>query len=349
MAVQIARILVDTYSTEGPDKLLAAAARISLDRKIHVLVAGPGAALRERLSASSYDPMYLQAIDCEVPWGRRTGDALSTSQATVEALPRMLALLRDGAADALVSAGPAPQVRKVCTDGLARIAEGLPVAEAAVFPTMKRRNTDDPLALLVDVSGERSTGPHDLVAHALMGAAYARVVTGVRQPQLALLCSSLEPTSGPPDVVQAHQLLRQANSFVFTGNVRSTDLPKGLADVVVTDGFSGHAVRGLLEAVTEITVEAARYAWRKKVSWRVAMRLLNEGVGMLKRVSEFKQYGGAPLLGLQAPVILADPASDVQALSNAVKLAAKCARRDVVKEIEQAVSASTAWRSPERA
>ena len=344
MADRNARVIVDTYATGGPDNAIAAAAKISLQRGIHVLLAGDERSLRQRLAGVSYDPMWLSTVHCPQPWARQTGDDLAARAALEVALPAALAKFSEDEADALVSASVPDVVLRLCTEHLEAAVEGLPVAEAAVFPTMPRRSTDDPLALLVDVSGTRSDGPHELAAFAMMGAAYARVVTGVRTPHVALLSTGLDPSSGPADVQAAHATLRGGSSMRFVGNLRAEDLPKGMADVVVVDGFSGHAVRGLLEALTDITVEAARYAWRKRVSWRVAMRLLSEGVGMLKRVSEFKEYGGAPVLGLSRPVIVADPDSSVEALANAIKLAAKCHRRDLVGEIQTAAQQFEGWR-----
>jgi phosphate acyltransferase len=338
-----ARVIVDTYSAAGPNPAIEGAAKLSLLRRTHVLLAGHEATIRARLDAVSYDPMYLQVVDCAVPYGRQTGDDLAVREAVREALPKMLALLLAGEADAFVSASPPAEVLHLCEEYLPVIAPGLPVAEAAVFPTMPRRGTDDPFALLVDVSGRRTSGASHLLAHAMMGAAYARVVTGVSEPHVGLLSTSLAPERGPADIVAAHHQLRSARGFRFAGNIRATDLPRGLADVVVTDGFSGHAVRGLLDAIADITVDAARYAWKTKVKWRVAMQLLRKGVGMLKKVSEFQQYGGAPVLGFRYPVILADPTSTPAALGNAIKLASKCVRGELVAEIERAVHANSDW------
>lgn len=346
MVERTPRVLVDTYAAIGPDRALEAAAKISLMRGTKVVVAGPEATLRSKLSSVSYDPMFLQIADAGVAYPRRTGDHLASQAAARAALPTLMGMLRAGDADALVTASPSDLVLQLCSTELPRIEPDLPLCEAAVFPTMKRRSSDDPLALLVDVSGRRSNGPHELVAHGLMGAAYARVVTGVRQPHVALLSTGLAASQGPSDVVIAHELLRHAHGFHFAGNVRAIDLPRGLADVVVTDGFSGYAVHGLLAAITDLTVDAARYAWKAKVSWRVAMSLLRKGVGMLKRVSEFQQYGGAPVLGLKSPVIVADPSSSSAALSNAIKLAAKCVNRDLSGEIERTVGENDGWRPP---
>lgn len=333
-----ATIAIDAYGGgSAPDEVLRAAAAASLRSGPRIVLVGEMAAMQARLVETGYDPMRLRLVDGGAPFPRATGDDLARREAATAALPVAFGLLTSGEADALVSASPHDVVLQQAARHLPALVPGLPVAEAAVFPTMPRSSGDDPFALLLDVSGRRAAEPEMLVAWGRMGAVYARVVTGVRQPQVALLCTGLDAREGPPEVVAAHAGLREVAELRFVGNMRAVDIPRGYADVVVTDGFTGHAVRGLLEAVTDLTVEAARYAWKAKLSWRIGLRLLSKGVGQLKRVSDFQQYGGAPVLGLSHPVLIAAPESSEQAIHNAIRLAAKCVRRDLVGQLREAV------------
>ncbi len=337
-------VLLDTYGgTAGPDALLQAAARLSVQGGPQVALLGDLATMRTRLSHVGYDPMRLRLVDAGVAYPHVTGDRLAADRAARKALPRAIELLAVGDAAALVSTSSADVVREVAAAGLPRIEASLPLAEAAVFPTMPPRPNHQPHALLVDVAGAGAADADALCGYALMGAAYARVVSGIREPHVALLSTGLELEAGPAAVVEAHRRLKNAGGFHFVGNLRATDLPRRMADVVVVDGITRHTVRGLLESVADMTVDAARYAWRKKVTWRVAMRLLSEGVGLLRRVNEFKEYGGAPVLGLSKPVIVADDAAGAQAVGNALKLAAKCVRRGLNPEIERM---HALWQNP---
>ena len=213
------------------------------------------------------------------------------------------------------------------------------LAAAAVFPTLPRQEGGDPLGLLLDVSGRRLQHANSLVEFAVLGAAYARIVTGIAEPKVALLSTGRDPQTGPAEVVRAHPLLRHRPGMQLVGNLQATDISRGLADVVVADGLVGHTVRGLLEGLTTMTVEAARYAWRTRVAWRVGLRLLSQGVGMLRKVSEFQQYGGAPILGLQHLVLGAHPDSGEGAFENALKLAARCHARGL--QVELGLAAET--------
>ena len=334
-------IVVDTYGgNAAPDAILAAAARQSLVGKAQLLLVGDAAELQRRLAGLSYDPMRLRIVGAPAPYPRQTGDALAATQAAGAALPVALGLLVDGEGDALVTAAPPGVAWQLARETLASVVPGVAPALASVVPTLPRSSGDDPFALVLDVSGEAAATAGQLIAFAVMGAAYAKVVSGVRQPQVSLLSTGLGLEEGPPAVVAAHRALKRIAGFQFVGNVRAVDIPRGYADVVVSGGYTGHAVRGLLEGLADLTIDAARYAWKSKVTWRAGLRLLSPGVGMLKRVSEFKEYGGSPLLGLDRLVLVANPDSSEAALANAIRLASKCVRHGLRDEIARQLEAT---------
>ncbi len=336
-----ATVLVDTCGgADAPLAAVRAAARLSRSGGPNVILVGDAADLQRRLADVGYEPMRLRLVDSGVPCPPPGADHIARQAATRASLPAALAILAAGEADALITASEPQVVLPVAREHLSPLAPDAPVAAAGVFPTMPRSSSADPLALLLDVSGEAAPTAEMLVGQARLGAIYSRVVTGVRQPQVALLSTGLEAEDGPPAVVAAHRALREMPEVRFVGNLRAIDLPRGYADVVITDGFTGHAVRGLLEGLTELTVDAARYAWKTKLTWRVGLRLLSQGVGMLRKVSEFKEYGGAPLLGLKGLVLVTAPDSDEAAFGNAIRLAAKCVRRDLIGQLEAAVGES---------
>jgi phosphate acyltransferase len=351
-------LVIDAYGGyDAPRAVVAAAAARSLEGKAHIVLVGDGPLLSREVARHSYDPMRLRIIAAGAPQPRVTGDHLALTEAARSSLPLAFAMLRDGEADALITCSPPRLVTLLAAEQLRPLvptwrrpqdgenAAAVPSALASVVPTMPRSGHEDPFALLLDVGGGSGASADALCAFAVLGASYARVVSGIRQPSVALLSTGLDPSDGPAAVVEANRRLRADRSLRFVGNVRAIDIPRGLADVVVVEGFAGHAVRGLLEGLTDLTVEAARYAWKTKTTWRIGLRLLSQGVGMLRRVSEFRQYGGAPLLGYEKLVLLADASSAEAAISNALKLAGKCVRHDLQGATAQQLAQSTTWRS----
>lgn len=332
-------IVFDTYGGTGaPDEIVRAAARLSRQGVANVSLVGEVAYLQDQLGLLPYDPMTLRLVPAAAAYARRAGDTLAQADAARVALPLAMQMLREGEADVLVTASQPELVRELAAQHLGMLPNCHALATAAVIPTMPRQGQDEPLGLLLDVSGRRIASGEDLVQFAVLGATYARVVTKAAAPSVALLSTGPNSEDGPPEVVDAHRRLKGLAGLRFVGNVRATDLSRGFADVVVTDGLVGHAVHGLLEGLTEMTVEAARYAWKTKVTWRMGLRLLAQGVGMLRKVSEFTSYGGAPLLGLDRMVLVASPDSKEAAFANAIKLGARCNTADLLGQLRLAMA-----------
>jgi len=335
-------VVLDTCGGHAaPTAVVRAAARASRDGVASVLLVGDANVLQDQLSLLPYDPMYLRIVPAPVG-APRPGDTRAWAQAAESALPVAMQLLVDGEADALISASPLPLVERLAETHLPMLPGALRLYSASVFPTVPRSEGRDPLALLLDVSGRRVHSAAELVQMAELGSTYARVVTGEPQPAVALLSTGPGAADGPAEVREAHAWLQRGVGLRFVGNVRPPDLARGYADVVVTDGLVGHAVRGMLEGLTTMAVEAAKYAWKTKVTWRLALRLLSQGVGMLRTVSEFQAYGGAPLLGLDHLVLVVHEDSAEQAFDNAIRLAARCHGRDLQGALRASAAASVA-------
>jgi glycerol-3-phosphate acyltransferase PlsX len=245
-------------------------------------------------------------------------------------------LVARGEADCVVSAGNTG----ACVLACARKWQLLPgvrrAALASVYPTELRRGAkDDPFSLLLDVGATLAATAEDLVAFALMGAAYAAVISRNPRPRVALLSNGSEAGKGPAAVVEAHQLLLAHTGLNFIGNIEGVDIPRGVADVVVCSGYVGNVVIKMLEGVSETVVSLARYAYKEKLLWRAALAMLSGGIQRLKDLTDWEQYGGAPLLGFGKLFIKAHGRSRERAISNAIRVANKALAAGLVEEIGQ--------------
>jgi glycerol-3-phosphate acyltransferase PlsX len=170
-----------------------------------------------------------------------------------------------------------------------------------------------------------------------MGAAYSSIVSEIAAPRVALLSNGSEPGKGPPEIVEAHA--RLASSRVnFVGNVEGLDIPKGTVDVVVCEGFLGNVVLKILEGVSQVARDVARQASDRSLQWRLGLAMLGGGLQELGRLTDWKAYGGAPLLGLDRVVIKAHGRSEARAIRNAVKVAAKAVRGDLTGRIRAGIA-----------
>ena len=208
-------------------------------------------------------------------------------------------------------------------------------ALAAVFPTETRRGEkEDPFSLILDVGATLHVDADALVAFAHMGSAYAARISRNPRPRVALLSNGTEPSKGPPEFVEAHRRLANDPHIEFIGNIEGIDLPRGKADVVVTEGFTGNVVLKMLEGISETVVDVARYAYRSKLAWKIGLWMLRGGIVQLKQLTDWQQYGGAPILGFDHPFIKAHGRSKARAISNAGKVAARAVSNDLANAIQ---------------
>ncbi|MGQ0505109.1 MAG: phosphate acyltransferase, partial [Myxococcaceae bacterium] len=243
-------------------------------------------------------------------------------------------------ADALVSAGNTGAGVLACAKHFRLIPGVRRAALAAVYPTSATHgNKDDPFSLILDVGATVEATSEDLVAFAVMGSAYARIISKNPSPSVALLSNGLEPQKGPPRVVEAHALLQRHPGLRFIGNVEGVDIPKGTADVIVCDGFVGNVSLKMLEGVQETVLDLARYAYKSKLRWRAGLAMLSSAIHRLKAITDWEQYGGAPVLGFDRIFIKAHGRSKARAIANAGKVAAKAALNDLAQTIQQGLKA----------
>lgn len=326
-------------SDHGPREVVAGAAQLTLQaQNLHAILVGDRALIDEALSQvrHSGERVSVHHASGFVAMHEKPGPALDTRpDASVLAAAR---LVRDGEADAVVSAGNTGAGVLACARTFTLIPGVRRAALATVYPTaMQRGDKNDPFSLILDVGATVDAKADDLVAFAVMGAAYARIISRNPSPSVALLSNGTEPTKGPPAVVEAHQKLAALSSLRFIGNIEGVDIPKGTADVVVCDGFVGNVCLKMLEGVSETVVELARYAQKESVLWRVGLAMLSGGIRQLKDVTDWQQYGGAPILGFSHPFIKAHGRSRAKAIANAGKVAARAVAAGLTQSIQHAL------------
>jgi glycerol-3-phosphate acyltransferase PlsX len=171
-----------------------------------------------------------------------------------------------------------------------------------------------------------------------MGSAYSQIVSEIPRPRVALLSNGTEENKGTAAIVEAHRMLLRSSAIHFAGNVEGLDIPRGTVDVVVCDGFLGNVVLKMLEGVSDVVVDIAKQAASRSMQWRVGLSILGGGIRQLRRMTDWKMYGGAPLLGFEQVIIKAHGRSESRAIRNAVKVAAKAVDGDVVGRIHEGLA-----------
>jgi len=331
-------IVLDVNGGE-PGAALASAAHASLELDAQLVLVGDESDISEALAEVAHDAERLRvlhapdSLDPSLPIAlaieRAPRSSVAVGQAETATVP--------GAA--FVSAGNAGAVILEAARCLQRIPGVHRSALAAVYPTLRHRGeTNDPFGLLLDVGATVQANADDLVAFAAMGAAYARLVSVNDRPRVGLLSNGSSAANAPKPVRHADERLRElAEGFEYVGCVRADQLTHGDADVVVTDGFSGDVVVRTLEGVVATATELLTRAG-ERFRWRVGMSMLGRGIERLRELTDWENYGGAPLLGFTKPVIVTQSNSGKRAFVNAFRLAAKLHRTDAVAEVTRVIA-----------
>ena len=323
---------------DAPEAVVVGACEASLVVPHELVLVGDEAQIRAILARHPHEAARVRVVPAVgvIAMDAKPREALAAQpDASLPAAARFVARgSAAGGGDALVSAGNTGAVILACAQAFQRLPGVTRTALAAVIPTEQRRGEKaDPFSLLLDVGATVRVRAEDLAGFALMGAAYARLISKNDAPRVALLSNGSEPTKGTDEIVAAHAMLTQATGIRFVGNVEGVDIPRGTADVIVTDGFTGNVVLKMLEGVSETVMRLARYAYRNKFVWKVALALLSGGIKQLKSVTDWQQYGGAPLLGFDRICIKAHGRSGPRAVKNAIKVAARCIEQDLAGRI----------------
>jgi phosphate acyltransferase len=323
----------------APDEIVRGVAALSLDAPhIQTLLVGDAPRIAALLVRTRHDPQNIsvQHAPDVVRMDEKPSEALERKpDCSVAVAARLVAT---GAADALVSAGHTGASVLACARHWNKIPGVRRAPLAAVYPTETRRGEkDDPFSLILDVGATLDVSAEDLVTFALMGSAYAARISKNPRPRVALLSNGSEAGKGPPPVVEAHRLLTSATDINFVGNVEGIDIPRGTADVIVCDGFVGNVVLKMLEGVSETIVRLAGYAYKERLIWRAGLMMLSGGMRRLKEITDWEQYGGAPVLGFDKLFIKAHGRSKSHAIANAVKVAAKAVQSGLATGIEDAL------------
>jgi glycerol-3-phosphate acyltransferase PlsX len=248
------------------------------------------------------------------------------------------AAVGDGRAEALVSAGTTGPTLAAGTVSIKRIRGVYRPALAVLLPV-----PDGPV-LLLDAGASVQARPEHLVQFAYMGACFMEACVGVERPRVGLLSVGEESGKGTPEILAAHDRLAEG-TLDFAGNVEGFDLPRATVDVVVADGFAGNIALKVLEATVKTLSETISSRVRSRPVSSVGGLLIRGRLRGLRNELDPERVGGAILLGLRKPVVVAHGSFGPRGIESAVRLAQRAVSEDMVGQTAAALEAAGALRS----
>jgi glycerol-3-phosphate acyltransferase PlsX len=254
-------------------------------------------------------------------------------------------MVREGQASAFVSAGNSGAAMAAALFGLGRIRGIDRPALAAIYPAAPTP------CVLIDLGVNTDPKLDNLVQNALMGSVYAEHVVGIDNPRVGLVSNGEEADKGSTLVRDAYKVLA-ASRLNFVGNVEGKDICRGVADVIVADGFVGNVIVKLSEGLVSFLARHLKRELSSGVRNALAWILMLPGLllmlpGLLLMLPTFRQiarrvdyaeYGGSLLLGVNGVVVIGHGRSNAKAIKNAVRVAAQCVKEGVLDSIKQGIA-----------
>jgi phosphate acyltransferase len=309
---------------------------IDAARKGHqVILVGPEARVREELRQRGGRglPIAVRHASEVVEMADHPGQAMRRKKDN--SIRVCFELVRSGEASGMVSAGNSGAVMAGAIFVLGRLG---PVERPAIISVLPGvRGTP----ILLDMGANVDCKPIHLVQFALMGEAYARRVVGVKRPQVAVLANGEEASKGTDLTRAAAAALRRA-PIRFAGYCEGRDLLSGDFDVIVTDGFTGNVALKTMEGTAKAVGELLRKALRSTLSAKIGGLLAQTALAEVKRHIDWREVGGAPLVGVNGVAVISHGASDALAVENAIRRARDAARAGVTEEMAEAAGAAEA-------
>jgi glycerol-3-phosphate acyltransferase PlsX len=321
---RVVRVALDASGGDNaPGEIIAGAVQAA-GPQLHVVLVGDETSVRPFVPVGN---TYLSVVHAPDVISSHDEPARAARNKTESSIVVGLKLVHAGEADAFVSAGNTGAVVAGSLLYVRRIRGVKRPAICTIMPCMPA-----PVAFL-DVGANAEVRPEHLRQFAVMGQAFAREVMGIAEPQVGLLSIGEEPTKGTPDVIEAHRLIAADERIQFYGNIEGRDIMNRSVDVVVTDGFTGNVALKTIEGAAKAIMRALRDTIDMSWGTKVGGLLLRRDLLHLRATLNPEEFGGALLVGMNAPVVIAHGNSGAQGIANAIRMGRRGATSDLLPAI----------------
>lgn len=326
------RIVLDGMGGDNAPKEIvkgAVEAAALIDDDIYIV--GKQEAIENELKLAGYsgDGIHIVAAD----------EVITMDDSPVKAIRRKsdssmvvgLNMLKDGKGDVFISGGNTGALVVGSRLILGRI-EGIdrPVL-ASIYPCMGKEPS-----ILVDAGASSEAKAANLVEYGLMGSIYMEHVWGRENPRVGLVNLGVEESKGTSVTKDAYKKLKKA-PINFIGNVEAREVPKGACEIIVCDGFVGNVILKLTEGVAMSILDLVKSKLMESLKSKMAALMLKPQLKSLKRDFDYEEYGGAPVLGVNGPVLKIHGSSTANAVKNAIIKGIPYGKEDVVGIIKKSM------------
>jgi glycerol-3-phosphate acyltransferase PlsX len=246
---------------------------------------------------------------------------------------RAMEMIREDSNSVLISAG---STGALLAGGLLKVGRIKGIDRPALTSLLPNRKNG---TLLLDMGANTECKPENLLQFAIMGKIYMEKVLSRKNPTVGLLNIGTEETKGSELYKSAHQMMKKAENLNFIGNVEARDVPEGVVDILVCDGFTGNIVLKYTEGLALSLFGMLKELMMKNTISKLAALMLKPGLRQFKKTMDYAEVGGAPLLGIKGGIIKAHGSSNATAVKNAIRQGKLFLENKVLESIQSSVTA----------
>lgn len=324
------KIIIDAMSGDfAPAETVKGSVLAAEELGVEILLVGNEEEIRNIISENGLSDKNITVHNCEKVITMEDDPSSIIKENRDSSMGAALTLLKNGEGDAVVSAGNTGALLA----GGTLIVKRIPgVIRAALAPIMPVKNGGK--TMIVDAGANTECRAEMLEQFAVMGSAYMENAENVKNPRVGLANNGTEETKGTPTVCEAYNLLKERKDVNFIGNTEGRGVMLGECDVFVCDGFTGNLVLKSIEGFGVLIKDALKKLFGGFFA-KIAALIVLKRINRLKKSLDYKEVGGAVLLGIRKPIVKAHGNSDARAFKNAIRQAVRFADGDTINVIEK--------------
>ncbi len=321
------KIAIDVMgSDKGPGVVVDGAVQASKEFDVSLILVGKKDIIEKELGKYGIFSSKIEIVNAPDYVSMKDG-ILKIIKRTGTSIRRAIELVKEGVAGGVVSAGNTAAVTALSKSILGSI-EGVDrPALAVVIPTQQGST------LLLDVGANADCKPKNLLQFAIMGSIFVQKLLGVENPKVALMSIGEEEGKGNELIKDSLPLFKNS-SLNFIGNVEGKDIYKGVADVIVCDGFTGNVALKVSEGTAEILLSLLKKEIGRNLWAKIGYLFMKRALKKFRKNVDYSSYGGALLLGINGIAVVGHGRSDSNAIKNAIRVARDFIKRRISENIK---------------
>ena len=328
------KIAIDAMGGDNaPEAVVKGSIEARDEYNLDIILSGKENEIKKILEKNTRNFKNVEIINAEDVITNDDKPVLAIRRKKDSSLVKALNAVKNHEADAIVSAGSTGALLSGGTLLIGRIHGIERPAIGALIPNMYGG-----FSLLIDSGANVDSKPEFLYDFAIMGDIYLKKAMNISSPKIAIANIGQEKSKGDKLTVETYDLLENSNlDLNFIGNIEARDILQGKADIIVCDGFAGNMILKTMEGTVQEIMKGLKAELMSSMRSKIGGALIKPALKNFKSKFDYSEHGGAPLLGVKAPVIKAHGSSDEKAIKNAIRQAKICIESNVNELIEESI------------